>query len=143
MPNADSGGQCRSLGCAFEEGGHISGDDIDLIMAALRADTADLSVFFDVMAMKLADALPEHTEVERSGWPRRQVRSVTVELDDRRFRLRRARGIQADIAHVVHGVTLSTQTVDVDEWLRALARSMADFAGAQARGREALDRLLH
>jgi len=121
----------------------ISGDDIDLIMAALRADTADLSVFLDVMAMKLADALPEHTEVERSGWPRRQVRSVTVDLDDRRYRLRRAHGIQAEVAHVVHGVTLSTQRLDVDEWLRALATSIAGFADAQARGRDALERLLH
>ena len=121
----------------------ISGDDIDLIMAALRADTADLSVFLDVMTMKLADALPEHTEVERSGWPRRQVRSVTVDLDDRRYRLRRAHGIQAEVAHVVHGVTLSTQRLDVDEWLRALATSIAGFADAQTRGRDALERLLH
>ena len=112
-------------------------------MAALRADTADMSVFLDVMAMKLADAMPEHTDVERSGWPRRQVRSVTVDLDDRRYRLRRAHGIQAEVAHVVHGVTLSTQRLDVDEWLRALATSIAGFAAAQARGRQALERLLH
>ena len=112
-------------------------------MAALRADTADLSVFLDVMALKLSDALPGHTRVERSGWPRRQVRTVSVELDDRCFRLHRAHGIQADIAHVVRGVTLSTQAVDVDAWLGALAKSLAKFAASQARGREALDRLLH
>jgi len=125
----------------IEEDG-IDDDDIDLIMAALRADTADLSMFLDVIALKLSDALPAYTDVERTPWPRRRVKTVTVDLDDRRFMLRRAHGIQADIAHVVHGVTLSTQQVDVDEWLRALAKSLAGFAAAQARGREALDRLL-
>ena len=114
-----------------------------MIMAALRADTADLNVFLDVLALKLADALPGHTHVQRSAWPRRRVRSVVVDLDDRQYRLRRTHGITADIAHVVHGVTLSTQHVDVDEWLRALAQSLSGFAAAQARGREALDRLLH
>jgi hypothetical protein len=127
----------------IEEGGIISGDDIDLIMAALRADTADLSMFLDVIALKLSDALPAHTRVERSGWPRRRVRAVSVDLDERCFRLQRVHGIHADIAHVVRGVTLSTQRVDVDEWLRALAKSLASFASSQARGREALDRLLH
>lgn len=112
-------------------------------MAALRADTADLSIFLEAIATKLDDALPGHTEVERSPWPRRRVRTVTVDMDDRRFRLHRAHGIEADIAHVVRGVTLSTQRVGVDEWLRALAQSIATFASAQARGREALDRLLH
>jgi hypothetical protein len=112
-------------------------------MAALRADTADLSVLLDVIAVKLADALPSHTRVERYGWPRRRVRGVTVDMDDRRFRLERGHGIEANIAHIVKGVTLSTKRVDVDEWLRALATSLADFADSQARGREALDRLLH
>ena len=112
-------------------------------MAALRADTADLAMFLDVIASKLADALPSHTHVERSAWPRRRVRSVTVDIDDRRFRLHRGHGVQADIAHVVRGVTLSTQRVDVDEWLRALAKALSEFAASQARGREALDRLLH
>ena len=93
--------------------------------------------------MKLDDALPGHTEVERSAWPQRRVKTVTVDLDDRRFRLHRAHGIQADIAHVVHGVTLSTQRVDVDEWLHALAKALSEFAASQARGREALERLLH
>jgi spore maturation protein SpmB len=127
------------------EGG-IDDHDIDLIMAALRADTADLSMFLDVIAVKLADALPDHTQVERTAWPRRRVRAVTVDLGtvgNRRFRLQRGHGIQADIAHVVKGVTLSTQRVQVDEWLRALATSLAEFGAAQARGREALDRLLH
>lgn len=125
-------------------GGDIIDDqDIDLIMAALRADTADLAMFLDVIAVKLSDALPGHTRVERSGWPRRQIRAVSVDMGDRQFRLHRAHGIQADIAHVVKGVTLSTQRVGVDEWLRALATSLSEFAAAQARGREALDRLLH
>jgi len=112
-------------------------------MAALRADTADLSMFLDVMAMKLSDALPDHTQVERSGWPRRRVRTVTVDMDDRRFGLHRSHGMQAEIAHVVHGVTLSTKRVDVDEWLRALAKSLSEYAESQARGRKALGRLLH
>jgi len=111
-------------------------------MAALRADTADLSTLLDVIALKLSDALPGHTRVERTAWPRRRVRSVTVDMENQRFRLHRAHGIQAEIAHVVHGVTLSTQRVHVDEWLRALASELASFAAAQARGREALDRLL-
>ena len=100
-------------------------------------------MFLDVIAVKLSDALPGHTHVERTAWPRRRVRSVSVDMDNRRFRLHGAHGIQADIAQVVKGVTLSTQRVDIDEWLRALATSLSEFAASQARGREALDRLLH
>ena len=42
-----------------------------------RADTADLSTLLDVIALKLSDALPGHTRVERTAWPRRRVRSVS------------------------------------------------------------------
>ena len=117
-----------------------------MIAAALRADTSDLDLFLDVTANKLEDALPDHTVVKRAGWfdrRRGSVREVIVSIEEEVFGLiRHGRSVEAAVSHVVHGVTLATTKVAIDEWLTRLAASLARYAEGQARGREALERLL-
>ena len=117
-----------------------------MIAAALRADTADFDVFLDVTASKLEDALPEHTTVTRGRWfghRRGRAREVEVRIGEEVFKLtRQGHGVQATVSHVVHGVTLATTNVPVDAWLGRLAAALAKYADGQARGREALERLL-
>ena len=121
-------------------------NDIDMIAASLRADSADLGMFLDVTAMKLEDALPDHTEVKRYSKllrRRHKVVEVRVTLGTQVFALKRHRsGVHSSVTHVVHGINLSTDAVNLDDWLIALSKALAQFANEQSRGREALDRLL-
>jgi len=120
--------------------------DLDMIAAALRADASDLSMFLDVTATKLEDALPDHTVVKRASKllrKRHRVAEIRVTLGTSVYALRRHHsGIQSSVTHVVHGINLSTDDVNLEEWLTRLSRELAKYAAEQARGREALDRLL-
>jgi len=136
----------QSVDVTLVPGGTITNDDIDMIAAALRADSADLDVFLDVTATKFEDALPDHTVVKRYGWlhsHRGKVERVEISIDEWTFTLsRRHRAVHGSITHVVHGIKLATNDVSLDDWLRDLAGALSRFAGGQARGREALQRLL-
>lgn len=96
--------------------------------------------------MKLQDALPDLTEVTRQGpfnRSKHKVREVRIDVDDHRFTLKQERHhIVGSVTHVVHGIDLSTERVDVDAWLRSLAEALTKVAASQSRAREALDRLL-
>jgi hypothetical protein len=141
VPNA-----ARSVDVTLVPGGAIATDDIDMIAAALRADSADLEVFLEVTAAKFEDALPDHTTVKRYGWlhaRRGKVERLDITIEEWTYALARAHhGVRGYLTHVVHGIKLATNEVDPDEWLRALSAALARFADGQARGRAALERLL-
>lgn len=123
-----------------------SGADVESVAASLRADRAETSVFLEVLATKLEDALPDLTEVTRSGGrfgrPRR-VDAVRVNLGERSFFLARAgASVRAEVEHRVRGVRLSGNEVDVEGWLQALAEALTAAASTETRAREALGRLL-
>ena len=130
----------------LDPGGDIADEDIDLIAAALRADGADLDVFLEVTAKKFEDALPDHTTVKRYGWlhaRRGKVEQLEITIDEWIYSLRHVHhGVHGYLTHVVHGIKLATNEVSLDEWLRALSAALARFADHQARGRDALQRLL-
>ena len=141
MSNATYG-----LDVTLAPGGAIATDDIDLIAAALRADSADLDVFLEVTATKFEDALPDHTTVKRYGWlhaRRGKVERLDITIDEWTYSLSRVHhGVHGYLTHVGHGIRLATNEVSLDEWLRTLSAALAKFADGQARGREALQRLL-
>jgi hypothetical protein len=124
----------------------ISDDtDIDAIAAALRADTAESGTLLDVVALKLEDALPSLTEVDRYsslGRNRGHVKRVQLTLGDKVFTLQRRHHIEATVAHVVGGITLATDELDADVWLRDLIARMAELSADQTRIRQALDQLV-
>ncbi|MHB2021926.1 MAG: hypothetical protein ACYCO3_01145 [Mycobacteriales bacterium] len=120
--------------------------DVELVAASLRADRTDTGVFVEVLAAKLEQALPDFTEVERSGGrfgrPRR-VDAIRVNLGERSFRLvRSGSAIRTEVEHRVRGVRLSGNEVGAEEWLQALAEALTAAAATETRTREALARLL-
>lgn len=129
-----------------------SPDDVDAIAAALRADTADLDVYANVLTTSLADALPEDlVTVERtrsmsdrmSGRPG-AVRRIALHLGDWELTLSR-HGRSSLVAHArqkVRGVVISNREVPVDEWVQLLASHLAQRARQSAEARAALGRLL-
>jgi hypothetical protein len=117
---------------------------LDLLAASLRADSRDLSTFVEVLATKLARALPERVEVERSGiLAGRRVRRLVVRLDDDVYVLEQEHGrLECGRKSVVRGITLKNEDLSLDEWIDDLSRSLAEEGRASERGRVALERLL-
>ena len=121
--------------------------DIDLLLASLRADSADTHAFMQALAARLDGALPGRVTVERGGglFSRgKTARKIELDAGDHRYTIEDAGHgrLQARQVRVVRGVALKTDDLPVDSWLAELARDLAEEAEASGRGREALERLL-
>lgn len=117
----------------------------EILAASLRADARDLSAFFEVLAAKLSASFPESTDVDREGFRGRgRVKSISVDLGEHRYRLERnAAGVTCLHARAVRGIVLKNEELDLDDWIDALSRDLAEAAEQSERGRLALERLLH
>src|SRR5690242_11095113 len=112
-----------------------SPEDIDAIAAALRADTADLDVYANVLTTSLAEALPaDMVTVERNRSMRERltgrpgaVRRITLHLDEWQLTLsRHGRGtLVAHARQKVRGVVIANREMPVDDWVRLLAGQLA------------------
>jgi hypothetical protein len=122
------------------------GQGFELLAASLRADSADLPAFLEVLAGKLADALPGMVTVKRSGGlfaKRKPVQQIDVSIGDRRYTaLVRGPVVETSVAHEVRGVRLSGDPLPLDAWLNQLGQSLDAFAQESAAGSQALRRLL-
>ncbi|AWZ04188.1 MULTISPECIES: hypothetical protein [unclassified Streptomyces] len=125
--------------------------EVELLAAALRRDSADLDLYVRVLAANLADSLPPGTVrierrrsvAQRLAGREGPVAALDVELGERRLSLRTDRGrVAGEICHTVRGIVLSRRPVGLDEWIDALARSLAEAAASNARAREAVERFL-
>ncbi|KOU74571.1 hypothetical protein ABZY83_33550 [Streptomyces virginiae] len=125
--------------------------DVELLAAALRRDSADLNLYARVLSANLADSLPagavqvrrRRTLAERMAGREGSVVELDVSLGEQRLSLRTDRGrTVGEVLHEVRGIVLSRHQVELDEWVDALARSLARAAASNARAREALERFL-
>jgi hypothetical protein len=125
--------------------------DLDMVTAALRADSADVAVYAQVLTESLGAALPPgYVTIERErsvsdrmhGRPGK-VSRITVRLGERVMSLAvRAGEPSAEISRQVRGVVLSRQPVPVNDWAAELARALVGFAEQNARTAEALRKLV-
>ena len=129
------------------------GDDLslDLVAAALRADSADVAVYARVLTDSLGDALPEGVvtvDRERSMSDRMrgrpgEVAKITVRLGDQMLTLAVRRGQPvAEICREVRGVVLSRRQVQVTEWAAELAKALVAYADQNAQAAQVLRRLI-
>ena len=71
------------------------------------------------------------------------VRSVAVDLGDRRLELRADGGaVQTRCARLSGGIVLKNEAVETDEWLATLSEALAAEARRSETTRKALERLL-
>ncbi|MFC9582075.1 hypothetical protein ACFVJ8_04400 [Streptomyces yangpuensis] len=126
-------------------------EDVHLLAAALRRDSADLNLYAQVLSAGLADSLPpgavrvrrRRSFAERVAGREGSVVEVDVALGEQGFALRMERGrVVAEVLHEVRGIVLSRRRVELDEWTDALARSLAKAAASNARARAAVERFL-
>jgi hypothetical protein len=124
---------------------------LDMLMAALRADASDVTIYARVLTESLGDALPAgcvSVERDRSASDRLrgrpgQVAKVTVRLGDQVMTLGMQRGAPvAEVCREVRGVVLSRQPVGVGQWIAELAKALTAHARDNAAAAEALRRLV-
>jgi hypothetical protein len=124
---------------------------LDMVTAALRADSSDIAIYARVLTESLGDALPASfvtVDRERSVSDRMKgrpgtVTKITVRLGDQVMTLRLTGGAPAaEICREVRGVVLSRQPVQVAQWAAELAKALVSHAEQNAETAEALRRLV-
>jgi len=127
--------------------------DLEVLAAALRKHSDDLSMYAGFLLNVLSTALPgEIVTVRREGKIKARlagrsepaVLSVTVELGNQRYDLERpdwGKPPTALIRHASGGVVMSTRTVSIDDWSRAMANELTQLAAHNAAAAAVLARL--
>ncbi len=127
------------------------GPSLDMVTAALRADSADVAIYARVLTESLGEALPpgcvtvdrERSMSDRMHGRPGQVSKVTVRLGDRVMTLGIQRGVPvAEVCSEVRGVVLSRQQVQPGVWAEELARALVAHAEQNAAAARALRRLV-
>jgi hypothetical protein len=120
--------------------------DLDLLAASLRADSSEEAAFVESLAVKLEDAVPARVRVQRRRdgmFGPKVVRSLSVDLGDRRLELRTGSGgVQTRCAKLSGGIVLKNEAIDTEAWLTMLSEALASEAQRSETTRRALERLL-
>ena len=120
--------------------------DLDLIAASLRADSGDVGAFVESLAVKLEEALPGRTRVERGRgklFGAKLVRRIDVDTGDQRLELRfDGTTVQTFCSRVSGGIVLKREELEINAWLAQLGSAIASEAERNATTRAALERLL-
>jgi hypothetical protein len=125
---------------------------LDMVTAALRADSADVAVYARVLTQSLGEALPpDCVTVERKqsmsdrmrGRPG-EITKIAVQLGDQQMTLSVQHGRPvAEICRAVRGIVLSRQSpVPLGEWTQALASALVTHAERNAEAAQALRKLV-
>jgi hypothetical protein len=124
---------------------------LDMVTAALRADSSDIAIYARVLTESLGESLPPGcvtVDRDRSVSDRMKgrpgtVTKITVRLGDQVMSLGIAKGAPiAEICHEVGGIVLSRQPVPIGQWVAELARALVTHAEQNAATADALRRLV-
>jgi hypothetical protein len=127
------------------------GPSLDMVTAALRADSADVALYTRVLTKSLGEALPPEwvtVDWDRSMSDRMhgrpgQVSKITVRIGDRVMTLGIQRGAPvAEVCSEVRGVVLTRQPVPLGVWVEELAKALVAHAEQNAEAARALRRLV-
>jgi hypothetical protein len=123
------------------------------VAALVSRQSADLSLYAGFLINVLNGALPpEQIIIERESGLKARMRrgeppvvAVSVQVDDRRYTLRRMHptGLPtATVSHIVGGVVLSSTPTAMDVWARELAAALQQLSAQHAQTADALSRML-
>lgn len=124
---------------------------LDMVAAALRADSNDIAIYARVLTDSLGDSLPpgcvivdrDQSMSDRMRGRPGKVSKITVRLGEQVLTLGIQRGLPvAEICREVRGIVLSRQPVPVDQWAAELARALVGHAEQNAATAEALRKLI-
>lgn len=124
---------------------------LDMVAAALRADSSDIAIYARVLTESLGDSLPpgcvtvdrDQSMSDRMRGRPGTVKRITVRLGEQVMTLAVQRGVPAaEICREVRGIVLSRQSVPLDRWAAELARALVGHAQQNAVTAEALRKLV-
>jgi hypothetical protein len=127
------------------------GMSLEMVTAALRADSTDIAIYARVLTESLGDSLPPGcVTVERSRSMSDRVQNrpgtvtkIAIRLGEQTMTLGVQRGAPvAEICHEVRGIVLSRNVVPIGEWAAELARGLVAHAEQNAAAATALRRLV-
>jgi hypothetical protein len=127
------------------------GLSLEMVTAALRADSSDIAIYARVLTESLGESLPPGcVTVERSKTMSDRVQNrpgtvtkIAVRLGERTMTLGVQRGAPvAEICHEVRGIVLSRNVVPIGEWAAELASGLVAHAEQNAAAATALRRLV-
>jgi hypothetical protein len=127
------------------------GLSLEMVSAALRADSADIAIYAKVLTESLGESLPpgcvtverSRTMSDRAKNRPGTVTAIAVRLGERTMTLGVQRGAPvAEICHEVRGIVLSRNAVPIGEWTAELARGLVEHAEQNAAAATALRRLV-
>jgi hypothetical protein len=130
---------------------HDDALSLDMVTAALRADSTDVAIYARVLTQSLGEALPaDYVTVDRErsmsdrmkGRPG-EISKIVVRLGDLQMTLGVRNGQPvAEVCRAVRGVVLSRQTVPIQEWAATLASALVSYAEQNAQAAQALRKLV-
>ncbi len=130
---------------------HDDALSLDMVTAALRADSTDVAIYARVLTQLLGEALPaDYVTVDRErsmsdrmkGRPG-EISKIVVRLGDLQMTLGVRNGQPvAEVCRAVRGVVLSRQTVPIQEWAATLASALVSYAEQNAQAAQALRKLV-
>ena len=127
------------------------GLSLEMVSAALRADSADIAIYAKVLTESLGESLPpgcvtverSRTMSDRAKNRPGTVTQIAVRLGEKTMTLGVQRGAPvAEICHEVRGIVLSRNAVPIGEWTAELARGLVAHAEQNAAAATALRRLV-
>jgi hypothetical protein len=119
--------------------------DLDLLASSLRADDGDVRVLLRALVTRLAGALGNRLEVERTGRFRKseEIRRVSIKLGEDQLDAVVDRGsLECTISRSSGGIRIRSTKVTIDEWLRRLLGALRDEAATTQATRLALESLV-
>jgi hypothetical protein len=124
---------------------------LDMVTAALRADSSEVGIYARVLAESLGDSLPpgcvevvrDRSMSDRMRGRGGSISKVTIRLGEQVLTLAIERGAPvAEVCHEVRGVVLSRQPVGLAQWSAELAKALLSYAEQNADAAQALRRLV-
>jgi hypothetical protein len=129
----------------------IERDEVAMIAAALRADSADLATYERVLVGSLADSLPpgclevdrDRTLADRVAGRPGAPRAIRILLGEITLELVVTRGrLVGTVGKQVRGVVIARKEVPLGEWTTSFASALSAFAKENLDARAALERML-
>lgn len=122
-------------------------DLFDIEAAILRKSEADLRVFLSALAARLETSLPGRVEVERKRdglfSSTSHVVKIEVTADNAAYTLTLDhKGLKTGRAKIVRGVTISSATVPVAEWMKEVRGVVSSLSGAAGDASDELGKFL-
>src|ERR1017187_4528243 len=124
---------------------------LDMVTAALRADSTDVAIYARVLVQSLGEALPsdlvsverDRTMSDRMRGRPGEISKIVARLGEQQMTLAVHNGQPVtEICRSVRGVVLSRQTVPIADWAAALATALVSYAGQNAQAAQALRKLV-